>query len=101
MALADTTAGRDARRCDFAAAEAALNKSANYQFQIGDPTKIADLSSFSQTLRDDLTKSAEMSRAYVVVVSFPRIPEPVVPSADMVVAPLAATGEWRVWAPTP
>ena len=85
----------------FATAEATLAKSANYQYQVGNPTKIADLSSFSQTLRDDLTKSADMSRAYVVVVSFAGISEPLVPSEEIVVAPIAASGEWRVWAPTP
>jgi hypothetical protein len=85
----------------FATAEATLAKSANYQYQVGNPTKIADLSSFSQTLRDDLTKSADMSRAYVVVVSFAGISEPLVPSEEIVVAPLAASGEWRVWAPKP
>jgi photosystem II stability/assembly factor-like uncharacterized protein len=84
---------------EFAAAEAALNKRGNYQYQVGDPTKIAGLSGFSQTLRDDLTRSADMSRAYLVAVSFPGTSEPVVPSEALVVAPLAATGQWRVWAP--
>ena len=85
----------------FATAQAALDKRANYQYQIGEPAKIADLSGFSQTLSDDLTRSADMSRAYVVAVSFPGIAEPVVPTEEIVVAPLAATGEWRVWASTP
>jgi photosystem II stability/assembly factor-like uncharacterized protein len=85
----------------FATAQAALNKRANYQYQVGEPAKIADLSGFSQTLSDDLTRSADMSRAYAVAVSFPGITEPVVPTEEIVVAPLSATGEWRVWAPTP
>jgi photosystem II stability/assembly factor-like uncharacterized protein len=86
---------------EFAAAEAALNELGNYQYQVSEPTKVTDFGGLGQTLRDDLTKSADMSRAYLVAVSYPGIPEPVVPSEALITAPLSTTGEWRVWAPTP
>ena len=44
-----------------------------------------------------MTNFADTSRAYVVVVSFTGTSEP---SVTLVVAPLAITGDWRVWVAT-
>jgi hypothetical protein len=65
--------------------------------QPGDAKRGTDVLSeknLGASLWKDLNASADMSRAYVVTMSFPGAslaPE------TLVVAPLAATGEWRVW----
>ena len=46
---------------------------------------------------NDLKASADMSRAYLVVVTFPGGSATQEPPETLVVAPLSATGEWRVW----
>jgi photosystem II stability/assembly factor-like uncharacterized protein len=84
----------------FEAAEAAINKATNYQAQVGGATQ--DTATLSESklgaaLWTDLTASAEMSRAYAVVVTFSGTSEK---PETLVVAPLAATGEWRVWLAT-
>jgi photosystem II stability/assembly factor-like uncharacterized protein len=103
----------------FQAAEAALATRAVYAVQAGEPTQSADALSASNLgagLWKDLTASAAMSRAYVVVLTFsaasaasgasvasepPVASAPPAPPETLVVAPLAATGEWRVWVVTP
>jgi photosystem II stability/assembly factor-like uncharacterized protein len=81
----------------FEAAEAALFGRVNYTYQLADPTQSADLLNavnLGQGIWGDLTGSADLGRAYVVLVSYPGTSEP---SGAIVVAPLSATGAWRVW----
>jgi photosystem II stability/assembly factor-like uncharacterized protein len=81
----------------FEANRTALAKRTNYGFQLADPVQTGDLLNsvnLGQRLWDDLTASADLSRAYVVGVSYPGTTEP---SGTLIVAPLAASGEWRVW----
>jgi photosystem II stability/assembly factor-like uncharacterized protein len=85
----------------FGAAETALGVRTNYApYQLGLPTQSADLLSrqhLGPAAWGDLTSFADMSRAYVIVASFPGTSEP---SQTLVVAPLAITGDWRVWVVT-
>jgi photosystem II stability/assembly factor-like uncharacterized protein len=84
----------------FATAEAALGTRTNYTYQLGDPTQGADALSgqnLGAGVLDDLTGSADLRRAYVVVVSFPGTSEP---PETLVAAPLSAAGDWRVWVAT-
>jgi hypothetical protein len=81
----------------FAAAEAARYKRAGFAFQIGQPIQSSQASnwvSLGKALRDDMSSFSDMSRAYVVEVSFAGTDEPPV---TLIVAPLAITGDWRVW----
>ncbi len=84
----------------FAAAEAALAKRTNYKYEVSKPTQSADLLSrqnLGPGLWGALNALADVSRAYVVVVTFPGTAEP---AETVVAAPLAATGDWRIWATT-
>jgi hypothetical protein len=84
----------------FEAAEAALFKRTNYAYQLEEPTQSADVRNrlnLTPGVWDDLAAFADMSRAYVVVVTYPGTSEPPV---TLVVAPLAVTGDWRVWVVT-
>ncbi|HEX7590658.1 MAG TPA: hypothetical protein VF375_01805, partial [Candidatus Limnocylindrales bacterium] len=81
----------------FAAAEGVRYKKAGYNYQVGQPTQSGDARNrvgLGAALWDDMTNFADTSRAYVVVVSFAGTSEP---SVTLVVAPLAITGDWRVW----
>jgi hypothetical protein len=84
----------------FAAAEGVRYKKAGYNYQVGQPTQSGDARNrvdLGAALWDDMTNFADTSRAYVVVVSFTGTSEP---SVTLVVAPLAITGDWRVWVAT-
>jgi hypothetical protein len=82
----------------FAAAETALGKRTDYSgYQLSQPTQSLDV--LSQTnlgpaVWNDLNSFADITRAYVVTVGFPGTSEP---QETLVVAPLAVTGDWRVW----
>ena len=81
----------------FASEETALGKRVDYAYQLSQPTRPSDLSSESSlgpTVWADLNTFADLSRTYVVVVTFPGTSEP---PETVVAAPLSATGEWRVW----
>ena len=81
----------------FSTAEAALFARTNYTFRLGDATQTAAALSrqnLGSGVLDDLTNAADLSRAYVVEVTFPGTSEP---AETLVVAPLATTGEWRIW----
>ena len=87
----------------FQAAEAALAARTAYSAQPGEPTRDATVlgeTNLGAPLWQDLTASADMSRAYAVVVTFPVNSAAVEPPETLVIAPLAATGEWRVWVAT-
>jgi photosystem II stability/assembly factor-like uncharacterized protein len=81
----------------FETAQTALGGRTNYTSHLADPTQSGDLLS-QQNLGPgpwaNLTATADITRAYVVVETFPGTAEP---TESLVVAPLAATGEWRVW----
>jgi photosystem II stability/assembly factor-like uncharacterized protein len=65
--------------------------------QYGDPQRGADVlsaQSLGESLWNDLTGKADMTRAYVVKVSFPGTS---MAPDTLVVAPLSTTGEWRIW----
>jgi hypothetical protein len=82
---------------DFATAEAALYRRVNHEYEIGEPTqnvKVRNRAGLGSALWDDMSAFANTSRTYVVVVSFPHSSEPPV---TLAVAPLAITGDWRVW----
>jgi hypothetical protein len=82
----------------FEANRTALAQRTNYEYQLAAPVQTADLLSsanLGRGLWDHLSASADLSRAYVVAVSYP--PGNGEPSGSLVVAPLAATGQWRVW----
>jgi photosystem II stability/assembly factor-like uncharacterized protein len=84
----------------FATAEAALGKRTNYIYRLGDPTQGAGALSqqgLGPGVLNDLTRTADVSRAYVIVVTFPGTSEP---PQTLVIAPLSATGDWRVWVVT-
>jgi hypothetical protein len=80
----------------FATAQAALGqRTTNYQ--LATPTQGSNALSqqnLGSGLWADLTSMADLARAYVVVESFPGAGEP---AKSLVVAPLSATGEWRIW----
>lgn len=81
----------------FATAEAALGQRTGYVYHLGTPGRGAEVlsaQSLGQGLWVDLSASADLARAYVVAVTFPGTSEP---AELLVVAPLSATGEWRVW----
>ncbi len=81
----------------FEAAQAALAKRANYALSMGEITNSTAAISQQKLgpgVWADLTTAADLSRAYAVAVSFPGSSEP---PETLVVAPLAATGDWRIW----
>jgi hypothetical protein len=81
----------------FGTAEAALFARTNYAYQVGDPTQSAaalNQQNLGSAVLDDLTSTADRSRAWVVEVTFPGTPEP---SETLAIAPLSTTGEWRIW----
>jgi hypothetical protein len=81
----------------FASAQAALGQRTGYDYQLAAPSRGAELLSAQNLgpgLWADLTASADLTRAYAVVVTFPKSSEP---AESLVVAPLSATGDWRVW----
>jgi photosystem II stability/assembly factor-like uncharacterized protein len=81
----------------FATAEADLGQRTNYTYSQADPTQGAgtlSLQNLGPSIWADLAASADIARAYVVVETFPGTSEP---AESLVLAPLSATGEWRVW----
>jgi photosystem II stability/assembly factor-like uncharacterized protein len=84
----------------FGAAMVALGKRTNYALAMGDITNSAVAISQQKLgpgVWADLTAVADLSRAYAVAVSFPGSSEP---PETIVIAPLSATGDWRVWVVT-
>jgi photosystem II stability/assembly factor-like uncharacterized protein len=84
----------------FATAEADLGQRTNYTYSLADPTQSAgtlSLQNLGPSIWADLAASADIARAYLVVVTFPGSSEP---AESLVLAPLSATGEWRVWIAT-
>jgi photosystem II stability/assembly factor-like uncharacterized protein len=84
----------------FETATAALRKRTNYSYQVGEATHdatIRDRLNLTPGVWDDLTAFADLTRAYIVVVTYPgtsELPE------TLVVAPLTVTGDWRIWVVT-
>jgi photosystem II stability/assembly factor-like uncharacterized protein len=81
----------------FEAAQTALGGRTNYTSHLADPTQGADqlnLANLGPGLWANLTATADIARAYVVVETFPGTSEP---PESLVIAPLSATGEWRIW----
>ena len=81
----------------FETAQAALGGRTNYTSHLADPAQSGDLLSqqnLGPGLWANLTSTADIARAYVVIVTFPGTSEP---PESLVVAPLSATGEWRIW----
>ena len=81
----------------FVTAQAGLGQRTNYNYQLGTPTQganVLSLQNLGPGLWANLTATADMTRAYVVVESFPGTSEP---TESLVLAPLSATGEWRIW----
>ena len=84
----------------FEGAQAVLAGQAGYATQVGEPSQSAAVLSQSNLgagVWSDLAATAAMSRAYVVEITSPGS---AAPPETIVVAPLAATGEWRVWVVT-
>jgi photosystem II stability/assembly factor-like uncharacterized protein len=82
----------------FATEQAALGQRTTFKYQLATPTQGSDVLSqqnLGTGLWANLTSMADLTRAYVVVESFPGTGEP---ARSLVVAPFAATGEWRIWA---
>jgi photosystem II stability/assembly factor-like uncharacterized protein len=81
----------------FETAQAALGARTDYTWKLADATQDSDLLSLQNLgtgIWANLTTTADISRAYVVVVTFPGTTEP---PESLVAAPLSSTGEWRVW----
>jgi photosystem II stability/assembly factor-like uncharacterized protein len=84
----------------FESAMAALRKRTNYAYKVGEATHdatIRDRLNLTPGVWDDLTAFADLTRAYIVVVTYPgtsELPE------TLVVAPLTVTGDWRIWVVT-
>ena len=84
----------------FETAMVALGKRTNYALAMGEITNSAAAISQQKLgpgVWADLTAVADLSRAYAVAVSFPGSSEP---PETIVIAPLSATGDWRVWVVT-
>ncbi len=84
----------------FEAAMVALGTRTNYALAMGEITNSAAAISQQKLgpgVWADLTALADLSRAYAVAVTFPGSSEP---PQTLVVAPLAATGDWRIWVVT-
>jgi hypothetical protein len=76
---------------------AALATRTSYGGIVGEPTQDAALRNrlnLTAEVWDDINTFADMSRAYVVIVTFPDTSNP---PRTLVVAPLSITGDWRVW----
>jgi hypothetical protein len=79
----------------FATAEGTRANRENYQFTASSPTQSASVLNatvLGQALWSDLQSNAVVSRAYAVRIDFPSGA-----FAWLVIAPMAATGELRVW----
>jgi len=84
----------------FEASMVALGKRTNYALAMGEITNSAAAISQQKLgpgVWGDLNALADLSRAYTVMVTFPGSSEP---PETLVVAPLSATGDWRVWVVT-
>jgi photosystem II stability/assembly factor-like uncharacterized protein len=84
----------------FEAAMVALGTRTNYALAMGEITNSAAAISQQKLgpgVWGDLTALADLSRAYAVAVTFPSSSEP---PETIVIAPLSATGDWRVWVAT-
>jgi hypothetical protein len=84
----------------FEARMVALGKRTNYALAMGEITNSAAAISQQKLgpgVWGDLNALADLSRAYAVAVTFPGSSDP--PEA-IVIAPLSATGDWRVWVAT-
>ena len=84
----------------FETAMVALGKRTNYALGMGEITNGAAAISQQKLgpgVWGDLNALADMSRAYAVAVTFPSSSEP---PETIVIAPLSATGDWRVWVVT-
>jgi photosystem II stability/assembly factor-like uncharacterized protein len=84
----------------FGAAMVALGQRTNYALAMGEPTNgsaAINRQSLGAGVWGDLTAVADPGRAYAIVVSFPSSSEP---PETLVVAPLSATGDRRVWVVT-
>ncbi len=84
----------------FGAAMVVLGQRTNYALAMGEITNSAAAISQQKLgpgVWADLTAVADLSRTYAVAVTFPGSSEP---PQTLVVAPLAATGDWRVWVVT-
>ncbi len=84
----------------FGAAMVALGQRTNYALAMGEPTNgsaAINQQNLSAGVWGDLTAVGDLGRAYAIVVSFPSSSEP---PETLVVAPLSATGDWRVWVVT-
>ena len=84
----------------FEAAMVALGTRTNYALAMGEITNGAAAISQQKLgpgVWGDLNALADMSRAYAVAVTFPSSSEP---PETIVIAPLSATGDWRVWVVT-
>ncbi len=84
----------------FEAAMVGLGKRTNYALAMGEITNSAAAISQQKLgpgVWGDLSALADLSRAYAVAVSFPGSSEP---PETIVIAPLSATGDWRVWVVT-
>jgi photosystem II stability/assembly factor-like uncharacterized protein len=81
----------------FETAQTALGGRTNYTSKLADPTQGSDLlnqQNLGAGLWANLTATADLTRAYVIIVTFPGTSEP---AESLIVAPLSATGEWRIW----
>jgi hypothetical protein len=84
----------------FEAAMVALGTRTNYALAMGEITNSAAAISQQKLgpgVWGDLSALADLSRAYAVAVTFPGSSEP---PETLVIAPLSATGDWRVWVVT-
>jgi photosystem II stability/assembly factor-like uncharacterized protein len=84
----------------FEAAMVALGTRTNYALAMGKITNSAAAISQQKLgpgVWGDLNALADLSRAYAVAVTFPGSSEP---PETLVIAPLSATGDWRVWVVT-
>jgi photosystem II stability/assembly factor-like uncharacterized protein len=84
----------------FEAAMVALGTRTNYALAMGEIANSAAAISQQKLgpgVWGDLSALADMSRAYAVAVAFPGSSEP---PETLVIAPLSATGDWRVWVVT-
>lgn len=81
----------------FEAAEAARGDRTDHTYLLGEPIanpRNLDWVYLVPGAWDDMARLADMSRAYVVRVTFSKDSET---PRNLVMAPLAATGDWRIW----
>ncbi len=83
---------------EFEAAETTLGKRTGYAgYQLSPPTQslaVLSQANLGSAVWNDLNAFADITRSYVVTVSFPGTAEA---QETLVVAPLSVTGGWRVW----